>query len=142
HPSPQVGRGVVYRRTLALLLLLLRHASPILTRNAGRDLAGVEVVLAKCDLQEAQDRPALRVELPRLLGDSLRVRLRVQAVEADQELQGLGPPRVAIDPRDGLEGGVAREPRRARKRAVEQEALDHALRGDASGIARLHGLER
>ena len=102
----------------------------------------MEVGLSERDLQQAQDRPALRVELPRPLRDRLCVRLRVQAVEADQELQRLGTPRVALDPRHRFEGGAAREARRARKRAVEQQALDHALRGDASRVARLEGFER
>ena len=102
----------------------------------------MEVRLAQRDLQQAEDRAALLIELKGPLGDRLRVALLVQAVELDEQSHRLRAACLAVDARDRFERGVRREAGRARQRAVEQKALDHAVGSDTAGIACLVRLER
>src|SRR5689334_22994268 len=102
----------------------------------------MEVRLPHRDLELAQNRAALGVELERALEDRLGVRLAVDAVEPKQEAQRFGAPRFALDARHSLQRVGACESSRAREGVIEHEALDDALSGDPSAVARLVRLER
>src|SRR6266852_9520256 len=104
--SPRSARctGIWFRaRPPISLLLLLGHGLSLLAENAGRNLARVEVGLAHRQLELAQQCPALRLEIARVFGDPLRVRLLEQRLEARKQDPRARPAAPAVDARHGLE---------------------------------------
>src|SRR6266446_9159745 len=87
--SPRSARctGIWFRARsrASSLLLLLGHCLTFVTKNAGRNLAGVEISLSHRQFELAQQHAALRLEIARVLGDPLRVRLLEQRLETRKQ---------------------------------------------------------
>jgi hypothetical protein len=83
----------------------------LLAKNAGRNLARVEVGLAHRQLELAQQRAALRLEIACVFGDLLRVRLLKQRLEARKQQPWPRPAARPVDARHRLERFGGRESR-------------------------------